>query len=228
MPNLDITQSNVGIDKLLAVTTNPRHRYILMNYSRHRYLEFSGRYDEVLAEEMMVDAPVYNLHALGFNATITGKDQVRNLYRYWADTNQCIFYAENEQVAVADNFVASTVMAHQQVWGGSILSSKALGLLPKGLSQQLLLGLLSLHGLKAEPDCMYLYSNFEETIWPYDDRGRLMREDVMEPDPSAAKITKLDPADVMTTAQAAALLAPLVQPLPNFDEYVLGKSVATV
>ena len=49
MPKLDITQSNIGIDKLLATTfTNPRHRYILMSYSRHRYLEFSGRYDEVL------------------------------------------------------------------------------------------------------------------------------------------------------------------------------------
>ena len=224
MPNLDITQSNIGIDKCLAVTTNPRHRYILMAYSRHRFLEFSGRYDEVLTDDMMVDNPVYNLHALGFNATIAGKDNVRNLYKYWADTNQCIFYGENEQVAVADNFVASSVMAHQQVWGGSILSSKALGLLPKGLSQELLLKLISFHGLKAEPDAMYLYSNFEETIWPYDDRCRLMREDVLEPDPSAAKITKLDPKDVLTTAQAAQLLAPLIKPLPNFDEYVLGKT----
>ena len=75
MPKYDITQSNVGIDKLLAVTTNPRHRYILMAYARHRFLEFSGRYDEVLGPDMMVDNPVYNLHALGFNTTITGKDQ---------------------------------------------------------------------------------------------------------------------------------------------------------
>jgi hypothetical protein len=223
MPKYDITQSNIGIDKLLAVTTNPRHRYILLNYARHRFLEFSGRYDEVLADDMIVDYPIYNLHALGFNTSITGKDQVRSLYKFWADTNQCIFYGENEQVAVADNFVCSTVMAHQQVWGGSILSSKALGLLPKGLSKDVLLGMLHLKGLKAEPDQMYLYSNFEETVWPYDDRCRLVREDVLEPDPSAAQITKLDPADVLTTAQAAALLAPLIKPLPDFDEYVLGK-----
>ena len=43
--------------------------------------------------------------------------------------------------------------------------------------------MLKLKGMKAEPDQMYLYSNFEESIWPYDDRGRLMREDVLEPDP---------------------------------------------
>jgi len=224
MLNLDITKSNAGIDKLLAVTTNPRHRYILMSYSRHRYLEFSGRYDEVLADDMIVENPMYNLHALGFNTTISGKENIRSLYKYWAETNQCIFYGENEQVAIADNFVASSVMAHQQVWGGSILSSKALGLLPKCLSQELLLKLLSMKGLKAEPDCMYLYSAFEETIWPYDDRGRLMREDVIEPDPSQAQIVKLDPADVLTTAQAAKLLAPLIQPLPNFDQFVLGRA----
>jgi hypothetical protein len=99
-----------------------------------------------------------------------------------------------------------------------------MGILPKGLSKDLLLKMLDVNGIKADPNHMYLYSNLEETIWPYDDRCRLMREDVMEPDPAAAKIIKLDPADVLTTAQAAKLLAPLIQPLPDFDEYVLGKA----
>jgi hypothetical protein len=223
MPKYDLTKSLEPLEALLAITTNPRHRYLLLAYTRHLYLEMSGRYDEVLADDMMVETPVYNLHALGFNTTISGKDNVRNLYKFWADTNQCVFFGENLQVAVADNFIALTVQAHQQVWGGSIVSSKALGLLPKGLSAGLLVEMLKMKGAKAEPDCMYLYSNFEETIWPYDGRGRLMREDVLEPDPASAQITKLDPADVVTTAQAAALLAPLIKPLPNFDEYVLGK-----
>lgn len=224
--NLDITKSNLGIDKLLAVTTNPRHRYILLNYARHRFLEFSGRYDELITDEMYVENPIYNLHALGFNTTISGRENVRKLYKFWAETNQTVFYGENEQVAVADNFVCSTVMAYQQVWGGSIASSKVMGILPKGLSKDLLLKMLDVKGIKADPNHMYLYSNLEETIWPYDDRCRLMREDVMEPDPAAAKIIKLDPADVMTTAQVAKLLAPLIQPLPDFDEYVLGKAKA--
>lgn len=223
MPRYDITKSLAPLETLLANTTNPRHRYLLLAYARHVYLEMSGRYDEVLADDMMVETPVYNLHALGFNTTISGKENVRNLYKFWADTNQCVFYGENLQGAVADNFIALTVLAHQQVWGGSILSSKALGLLPKGLSADLLLQMLKIEGMKAEPDCMYLYSNFEETIWPYDDRGRLMREDVLEPDPAAAQITRMDPEDVLTTMQASALLAPMIEPLPDFDEYVLGK-----
>ena len=39
---------------------------------------------------------------------------------------------------------------------------------------------------------MYLYSNVIQMIWPYDDRGRLIGEDVWEPDPDKATIVKLD------------------------------------
>ena len=60
-------------------------------------------------------------------------------------------------------------------------------------------------------------------IWPYDDRGRLVGEDVWEPDPDKADIVKLDPADVLTTSQSRKLLDPLIKPLPSFDEMVLGK-----
>jgi hypothetical protein len=35
-------------------------------------------------------------------------------------------------------------------------------------------------------------------------------------------LIKLDPADVLTTVEAAKRLAPLIKPLPDFDEEVLG------
>jgi hypothetical protein len=59
-------------------------------------------------------------------------------------------------------------------------------------------------------------------IWSYDDGGRLLGEDVWEPDPDQAEITKLDPADVLTTQEAARLLAPFIKPLPRFNETVTG------
>lgn len=55
-----------------------------------------------------------------------------------------------------------------------------------------------------------------------DDQGRLLGEDVWEPDPEKATIVKIDPADVLTIAESAKLLAPLIKPLPSFDEVVLG------
>jgi hypothetical protein len=59
------------------------------------------------------------------------------------------------------------------------------------------------------------------TIWPYDDRGRLLGEDIWEPEPERAEITKLAPADVLTTQEAARLLAQWIEPLPSFEELVL-------
>ena len=60
-------------------------------------------------------------------------------------------------------------------------------------------------------------------VWPYDERGRLIGEDVWEPEPSKAEIFKLAPADVLTTEESAKLLAPFIKPLPSFDEIVLRR-----
>lgn len=219
----DITKGNIAIDRLLAVTTNPRHRYLLMSYARHRFLEFSGHYEEVLTDDMMNEHPVYSFRAFGVNLKIDGKNEVRAVYKDWAETNQCVFYVEDEQVAVADNFVASKLTVYQQIWGGTLFGTKVIRVLPKGLGREFFLKMLDFKGIKPNKKHMYLYKSQEQWFWPYDDRGRLLREDVLEPDRSTSEIIKLEPDQVMTAARASELLLPLVKPLPDFDEYVLGK-----
>jgi len=59
-------------------------------------------------------------------------------------------------------------------------------------------------------------------LWPYDDRGRLIGENVWEVDPSSAELIKLDPADVFPADAARELLDPLIESLPAFDEAVMG------
>jgi hypothetical protein len=220
---LDITTMNVAIDKLLEVTENPRHRFLLQAFSRHRYLEVAGRYEEIFAPDMMSDNPAYHMYA-GTNANLEGQEQVKSLYRMWSETNQTIFYVENEEVAVADHFIATVTPVQQQVWGKAMTANKVLSHLPHAVSERVLLKLLNAKGLKADENAMYLYKTVVEMIWPYDDRGRLIGEDVWEPDPDKAELIKLDAADVLTTQQAGILLAPLIKPLPSFDEVVLGAS----
>jgi hypothetical protein len=223
MAKFDITKLNVAIDKLLAVTENPRHRFILQVYSRHRYLEVAGRYEEIFAPDMMNPNPSYHFHAGGMATRLEGQQNVKALYRTWADTNQSIFYAENEVCAVADNYVASVSIFHQQVWGKALSLNKALGHLPGFLSDHIVKKAIERTGLRADENAMYLYTNHLEMIWPFDDRGRVVGEDVWEPDPDRAEIVKLDRADVVTTPEAAKALAPFIKPIPSFDEAVLGK-----
>jgi hypothetical protein len=170
--------------------------------------------------------PVYTIRALGVNMLISGKDEVRALYRNWAETNQCVFYIEDEQVAVADSFVASRLIVYQQIWGGTLIGTKVLSHLPKGLSRELFLEMLNIRRIPFELHAMYLYRNLEQWFWPYDERCRLLGEDVFEVDRSAAEIRKLEPSEVLTAARASELLAPMINRLPDFDEYVLGKGLS--
>jgi hypothetical protein len=106
--------------------------------------------------------------------------------------------------------------------GDGIMLNKVSSYLPGFLSDAMLKRVLAKQGLKADKNAMYLYSSFIEMVWPYDDRGRLLGEDVWEPAPDKATIVKIDPADVLTAAESAKLLAPLITPLPSFDHVALG------
>jgi hypothetical protein len=68
---------------------------------------------------------------------------------------------------------------------------------------------------------MYLTKSQIAMIWPYDDRCRLLGEDVWEFDNAKKEYIKLDPADVLTAKQAGELLAPFIKPLPAFDDSLL-------
>jgi hypothetical protein len=54
-----------------------------------------------------------------------------------------------------------------------------------------------------------------QMIWPYDDQCRLIGKDVWEPEPAEAEIHRLETGDVLTTEQAAKLLAPVIKPAPS-------------
>lgn len=170
----DITETNQAVRRLIEKTENPRHRFLLMAYDRHRSLEMAGRYEELFEPDMMVQNPVYHLHANGTNVRFEGADVVKSLYRMWAQTNQSIFYTENEQLAVADTFIASVTIGYQQISGRSLFINRALSYLPKSLSEPIMKWALAAKDFEADENSMYLYKNVYQMIWPYDDRGRLL------------------------------------------------------
>ncbi len=133
---------------------------------------------------------------------LEGREQVEPLYKFWAETNQSIFYSEDESVSVGDFLVVSTMTGYQQTLGSALVAA----------------------GVEAEEDAMYLLKGRVAMVWPYDERGRLVGENVWEYDESEHDLIKLDPDEVLTTAEAAALLEPQIKPLPEFDETMLPAS----
>jgi len=49
MSKRDITKTNQAVRDLIVGTDDPRHRFLLMAYDRHRNLEMAGRYEEIFA-----------------------------------------------------------------------------------------------------------------------------------------------------------------------------------
>lgn len=202
---LDIAKTNIAVQELIEVTENPRHRYLLQAYDRHRNLEHAGRYEEIFAPEMTVEHPVYRFNMVGQPPmTLEGRDQVEPLYRHWADTSQCIFYNESETVAVGDWMVVSTMVGYQQTLGSALAAA----------------------GVNADEDAMYLVRGRAAMIWPYDERGRLVGENVWEYDEGEHDLIKLAPDDVLSTERAAELLEPHIKPLPPFDDSMLPAKAA--
>lgn len=199
---LDITQQNRAVERVLEQTDNPRHRYLLQAYLRHRYLESAGRWAEILEPELTVEHPVYRFTlAEQPSFVLEGREQVSALYQHWADTDQSVFYVQDEIVAVGDHVVMGRGISYQQTLGSELAAA----------------------GITADPESMYLTKSAIAMIWPYDGRCRLLGEDVWEFDPSVREYIQLDPADVLTQQQARHLLDPLIKPLPDFDESLLPR-----
>jgi hypothetical protein len=202
MSQLDITKQNVAVEKVLETTNSPRHRYLLQSYLRHRYLESAGRYQEILDPALTVEHPFYRFSLIGQpRFTLDGREQVASLYGHWTATDQCVFYVEDETVAVGDHLVVGRGIAYQQTLGSELAAS----------------------GVDADENAMYLTKSQICMIWPYDDRCRLLGEDVWEFDDAERTYIKLDPADVLTAEQAGKLLEPFITPLPPFNDSLLPR-----
>lgn len=199
MRRFDITQTNRAVERLIETTENPRHRYLLHAYNRHRYLEMAGRYQEIFTPEMTVDEPVYHFNMLGKKLTLDGAEAVRSVYREWTGTAQCVFYADDEKLAVSDTMVVSTSVMYQQT-PASVLAAE---------------------GVPVDPNTMYLVKTAEHMVWPYDEQGRLIGEDVWEYDETVREFIPLQPEDVLTVDQSAKLLNPLIKPLPEHNPFLV-------
>lgn len=200
---LDITKTNVAVQELIEITDNPRHRYLLQAYDRHRNLEHAGRYEEIFAPDMTVEHPVYRFNMIEQPPVLLeGRQQVEPLYRYWAESNQTVFYNETETVAVGDWMVVSTMVGYQQLLGRDLAAA----------------------GQNVDPEAMYLLRGRVAMVWPYDERGRLVGENVWEYDASEHDLIRLDPEQVLSTQQARELLDPYIRPLPPFEDSMLPRS----
>ena len=187
--------------ELLAQTTKPLHRAILLNFWRHVHLEGSGQYETIIAPDSMADDPVYRV-AWGANpAVVKGKDAVVGFYR---SVGQAVLWNSDDRIAVADWGIADELTFHQLARGA---------------------GLRAVGYDVPDPDALYHVSSRQAFIWPYDEQARLKGEHLYE-DKTSLQIEEIDPEEAITAERIREihrdLLARLEERGANY--WVLGKA----
>lgn len=158
---------------LLEKTTDPRHRAILLNFWRHVHLEGSGQFDKIVADDMMVDNPVYRVTWGESPAVIEGKDGVLGFYNA---VTEAVLWHSDDRLSVGDWGVSDELTFHQLGKGADL---KALG-----------------YDIDDE-EAYYHVSSRQAFIWPYDDKARLAGEHLYE-DKTSLQIEKVSDDERIT------------------------------
>lgn len=202
MAKLKLSELTRCVDALLNTTENPLHRQILEVFRRHILLELTGRYEEILAPDMMVEHPIYrinapiSLHTNPVTEVFDGRDAVRAFYASLTELKAPVMTTENESLAVADWGFASESIFHHQIPGG-VMETMGLDI--------------------DDPSATYVLSYYIVAIWHFDEHARLISEHLYQASPGSHTVTKLAPEDVITLEEARAYLEPLIRPIPVFD-----------
>src|SRR3954449_4566626 len=103
--------------ELVEQTTNPLHRAMLLNFWRHVHLEGSGQFDRIVADDMMVDDPVYRVTWGAEPAVIEGKEGVLGFYN---SVGESVLWHSDDRLSVADWGICDELTFHQLAAGADL------------------------------------------------------------------------------------------------------------
>jgi hypothetical protein len=162
--------------ELLETTTKPLHRAMLFNFWRHVHLEGAGEFDTLAADDMMVEEPVYRITWGASPAVIAGKEGVLSFYR---SVGEAVLWNSDDRLAVADWGICDELTFHQLARGADL---QAIGYEVD------------------DPDALYHASSRQAFIWPYDERARLIGENLYE-DKTSLAIEEVSADEAITPAR---------------------------
>ncbi|MHB0775538.1 hypothetical protein [Halomonas sp. WWR20] len=165
---------------LLEKTVNPLHKAMLENYRKHVHLEGAGRFEEIVAPDMMADDPVYRITWGANPVVVKGRDGVLNFYR---SVGEVVLWNTDNNISVADWGIADELTFHQLTTGRELLKL--------GFDID-------------EPEAYYHYESRQAFIWHYDSEARLKGEHLYE-DKSSIVIERIPEEEIITPRQAQTL-----------------------
>lgn len=196
MPKKDVAVTISAADRMLETTTDPLHRQILENYRRHAILEVCGYWEPIFDHEMTVEEPMYYYNVRGFPGDkAEGLEAVTKIYRHLAESSGAVMVVEDERLMVSDWGFTSEAFFDTYYRGYTLIED----------------------GIEVDkPEGFYVVRQKYVMLWPYDERGRMIGEQVYE-NRAFFEIKEIAEEDYITLEEARERLMPLLRPLPVFD-----------
>lgn len=175
--------------KTLAATTSRRQRTMLRNFMLHGLLEVAGRWQEILAPELMVDEPHYRIFESGAQHVLDGVEQVGSFYAQLTGAGLNVFGSLGETV-----FVSDWGLALESLMGSHLTGEQAIAV---GLPD-------------ADPDGYYQLTRYISSFWPYTEDCRLIGEHIYE-NSGSRRFERVPPSRFVSPGMARGQLADLIE-----------------
>ena len=172
-PVFDPDASWEALERRIAVEQDPRRRALLSQVRDHMREEISGRLEPLMAT--LTDEPRYHFRGLGFDMGPKGRKDVHDFYEGMIARGGHRFMFDIQRIVVD---------AHTVVTEGVMRAvSNGADLIAAGVSE--------VDGQPVDPEARYLGENLILTVWPADEEGRLIGEDIWFGSPPNSQLTRL-------------------------------------
>jgi len=172
-PVFDPDQSWAALDRRLEAEKDPRRRKLLTQVRDHMCAEITGRLDELMAT--LTDEPQYHFRGVGFDMGPKGREAVHTFYAEMIANGGNRFMFDVQRIVVDEHAVVTEGFMRAATSGADLIAT----------------GVTEVEERPVEADARYLSENRILTVWPADESGRLIGEDIWFGSTPNSSLTRL-------------------------------------
>ena len=162
-----------ALERRMESEKDPRRRQLLQQVRDHMQTEISGQLEPLM--ETLIDEPQYHFRGLGFDMGPKGQEKVYAFYRDMIAGGGNRFQFDIRRIVVDEDSVVTEGYMRSVTTGADLIAS----------------GSEEVNGEAVDPSARYLGESRILTVWPADEDGRLVGEDIWFGSPPNAKLEKL-------------------------------------
>jgi hypothetical protein len=148
------------LDERIKTEKDPRCRQLLQQVSDHMRTEIRGEFDGLMAT--LTDDPQYHLWGIGLEMGPKGRDAVATFYTDMIANGGNHFEFEIRRTVVDHDAVVTEGVIRVLMPGDAVIAS----------------GVTEVAGAPVDADAHYVSENQILTVWPVDEAGQIMGEDI--------------------------------------------------